>query len=75
MPGCSREYPERSVASTRTSVARPASIHIFAVRRPATPDAHMAVTIMFGPCMSYSCMIPDRTVEGIRLSHSFFDVW
>ena len=61
---------ERSEVRTMTSSAMPVSIHDLAVSRPATPEAHMAVTPRVGPWKSNSWLNSERTVEGMRLSHS-----
>ena len=61
---------DMSEVMTRTSSAIPVSIQSLAVSRPATPDAHMAVTAMVGPRKPNSWLMPDRTVEGMSWSHS-----
>ena len=53
--GCSRACAERSLATTITSLATPASSHILAVSIAALPDAHIAVTFMTGPWKSWRC--------------------
>ena len=62
---------ERSLATTTTSLATPASIHILAVSIAALPEAHIAVTFMTGPWKSWRAISSESMVDGIRCRYSW----
>ena len=62
---------DRSLATTMTSLATPASSHILAVSIAALPEAHIAVTFITGPWKSWRCMSSDSTVDGMRCRYSW----